>query len=136
LNKKGFTLVELIVVITVLAILIAALTPAVMGVLGRARRSADEADARSVLMAAKVLSIDNPSVIPAQTGTNNYQDLIGAEMTGGNLITGALFTVHFRDNYPVSVVLSTNARSRGTVTVGMDPVPTGDNTTTRTFTAP
>ena len=119
-----------------MAILISALTPAVMGVLGRARRSADESDARSVLVTAKMIAIETPAGIPAQTGDDNYQDLIEAEMTGGNLITGALFTVHFQDNYPVSVVLSTNARSGGTVTVGMNPVPTGENTATRTFTAP
>jgi len=53
-GKKGFTLVELIVVIVIIAILIAALTPAILGVIERARKSADEADARSIMLAAQV----------------------------------------------------------------------------------
>jgi len=65
-RKKGFTLVELIVVIVIIAILVAALTPAVLGVINRANRSADEADARSVMMAASVAALaQNPPGRPA-----------------------------------------------------------------------
>jgi type IV pilus assembly protein PilA len=136
MNKKGFTLVEMIVVIVVIAILIAALTPAVLGVVRRANVSADEADARSVLMVASMLAVDSKGTVPAQTGDNNFQQLIENEMSGGGIVPGALFTVHFEDNFPVTVVLTTNARSNGTVTVGRNPAPTGNNIQTRTFTAP
>lgn len=42
-NKKGFTLVEMIVVIAILAILAAVLVPTLMGVVGDANAKADEA---------------------------------------------------------------------------------------------
>jgi prepilin-type N-terminal cleavage/methylation domain-containing protein len=136
LNQKGFTLVELIVVIAVVAILIAAVAPAALGVINRAQRTADESDARHVLTAATLITIGNNGTIPAQEGENNFQERMENELSGGNLVTGALFTVHIQDSFPVSVVLTTNARSNGTVTVGTNPVPTGDGVTTRTFTAP
>ena len=56
-RKKGFTLVELIVVIVVLAILIAALVPAILGIIDRANRMADEAFARALFTAGNVASI-------------------------------------------------------------------------------
>ena len=47
-DKKGFTLVELIVVIAILAILALILIPAITGYVDRANKSKDEANARSV----------------------------------------------------------------------------------------
>lgn len=58
-RKKGFTLVELIVVIVIIAILIAALTPAIMGVINRANESADRAELRVILLEAQAAAIDN-----------------------------------------------------------------------------
>jgi prepilin-type N-terminal cleavage/methylation domain-containing protein len=133
--NKGFTLVEMIVVIVIIAILIAAITPAALGVINRANRSADEADARNVLTVAALVVLSHGGV-PAQTGDNNFQEQMENELTGGNFTAGSLFTIHFKDNFPVSVVLTTNARTTGGVTVGVQPLPTGTNVTTRTFTAP
>ncbi len=50
LNKKGFTLVELIVVIVIILILAAALVPNVMRYIGQAKESAFQADASSYLV--------------------------------------------------------------------------------------
>ena len=46
-NKKGFTLVELIVVIAILAILMLILIPSVTGYIGKADRARKEANTRS-----------------------------------------------------------------------------------------
>jgi len=135
-NNKGFTLVELIVVIVIIAILIAALAPVILGAIRRANRVSDEADARNVLTAAAVVVLDFRARIPAQTGDNNFQELMERELIGGNFTPGALFTVHFKENFPVTVVLTTNARTDAGATVGQLPVPTGDGVVTRTFTAP
>jgi len=127
-NTNGFTLVEMIVVIVIIAILLAALTPAVLGVVRRANTTADEADARSVLMMAGVLAAEN------QTTVYTFQADMENEMHGGRFPTGALFTIHYEDGYPISVVFTTNARTTNGVTVGRYPIPA--DTQTRTFTAP
>ncbi len=45
-NKKGFTLVELIVVIAILAVLAGVLTPVVMNMVDKAKESAETANAK------------------------------------------------------------------------------------------
>lgn len=53
-NKKGFTLVELLVVLVILAILAAAIIPSMMGFIDRAKKESIAAEQRSVLLAAQV----------------------------------------------------------------------------------
>jgi type IV pilus assembly protein PilA len=48
LNKKGFTLIELIVVIAILAILAAILIPAVTGYITKATEARDQANCRAL----------------------------------------------------------------------------------------
>ena len=48
LNKKGFTIVELVIVIAVIAILSAVLIPTFSGVVGEANKTAVVADAKAV----------------------------------------------------------------------------------------
>ena len=48
LNKKGFTLIELIVVIAILAILALILIPSITGYIGRATEAKDSANARTL----------------------------------------------------------------------------------------
>lgn len=52
-NKKGFTLVELIVVLVILAILIALLVPALTGYIDKAKKRGVETEARNALIAAQ-----------------------------------------------------------------------------------
>ena len=88
-SKKGFTLVELIVVIVILAILIAALTPAILGVINRANVSADQADVRSVMMAGSVAgSLKTPPGVPDE-------DEIKAEIIGAANIQDGTYTIFF-----------------------------------------
>ncbi len=55
-NKKGFTLVELIVVLVILAILAALLIPALTGYIDKAREKQITAETRQVVMAAQTLA--------------------------------------------------------------------------------
>lgn len=50
-NKKGFTLVELIVVLVIIAILAAVLVPTVSGYIKRANRTADQSAAKTAYTA-------------------------------------------------------------------------------------
>lgn len=54
-NKKGFTLVEVIVVLVILAILAAILIPTLTGYIDKANEKAVMAEARSAVMAANTL---------------------------------------------------------------------------------
>ena len=54
-KKKGFTLVELIVVLVILAILAALLIPALTGYIDKAKRKDIVAETRSTVMAAQTL---------------------------------------------------------------------------------
>ena len=55
-NKKGFTLVELIVVLVILAILAALLVPALTGYIDKAKRKSIVAETRQAVMAAQTLA--------------------------------------------------------------------------------
>ncbi len=54
-NKKGFTLVELIVVLVILAILAALLVPALTGYIDKAKKKSIIAETRQCVMAAQTL---------------------------------------------------------------------------------
>ena len=54
-NKKGFTLVELIVVLVILAILAALLIPALTGYIDKAKNKSVVAETRQAVMAAQTL---------------------------------------------------------------------------------
>ena len=55
-NKKGFTLVELIVVLVILAILAALLVPALTGYIDKANKDKVIAECRSVVVAAQTVA--------------------------------------------------------------------------------
>ncbi len=77
LNKKGFTIVELVIVIAVIAILAAVLIPTFSGVVDKANKSAALQEARNTLT-EYVVSLDEkiPSeidlVIRVNKGTTDY----------------------------------------------------------------
>lgn len=54
-NKKGFTLVELIVVLVILAILAALLVPALTGYIDKAKEKQIVAETRQIVMAAQTI---------------------------------------------------------------------------------
>ncbi len=74
-NNKGFTLVELIVVLVILAILAAILVPALLGYIDQAKSKQSMINARTVLTAAQaeMSAIYGSKAVPEdiKTGTHN-----------------------------------------------------------------
>ena len=73
-NKKGFTLVELIVVLVILAILAALLVPALTGYIDKAKRKSIVAETRQVVMAAQTLVDEKYGTVDAGADTIKIAD--------------------------------------------------------------
>lgn len=70
-NKKGFTLVELIVVMAILAILAAVIVPSVTGYIQKAQESTNLSNAQMVYNAAQLYLIDQDT---AGQESSNFTD--------------------------------------------------------------
>ena len=68
-NKKGFTLIEMIVVIAIIGILAAILVPSMSGYLSTARASKQEANARTIYTAAQAAVTSLETATTAVNGT-------------------------------------------------------------------
>lgn len=73
-NKKGFTLVELIVVLVILVILAALLVPALTGYINRAKEKSAIAEARQVVMAAQTIANEKTGALDINKYTNAVTD--------------------------------------------------------------
>ena len=85
-NKKGFTLMELLVVITIIAVLAAVSIPQIIGVIQRAQDAAITADMRAIHMhAVKLHAVGVPPLL----ATGNFDTI---RCTGGNADIMAMCT--------------------------------------------
>ena len=108
-SKKGFTLVELIVVLVILAILAAMLVPALTGYIRRARQEKEFQAASTVLTATQVLVTEaygNEDADYSNVSIAKLEDLTGLSLktvtfevssatTGANAYTVTGITVSF-----------------------------------------
>lgn len=90
-NKKGFTLVELIVVLVILAILAALLVPALTGYIDKANKEKVISETRMVVMAAQTeVDLDYGSKTSSSTaGTYAGVNLGAADFTAATATTDA-----------------------------------------------
>lgn len=78
MKNKGFTLIEIIVVLVIIAILAAATIPTMLGFIDQARLKAMTAEVRAVYIAAQAYAAENRSIEPETfTDTKIANDLKG-----------------------------------------------------------
>lgn len=70
-NNKGFSLVELIIVIAIMAILACALAPALIKYINKSRRSADISNADTIRTACQTAMSDEDAMVAIGTGVTD-----------------------------------------------------------------
>lgn len=85
-NKKGFTLVEMLIVVAIIAILIAVSIPLVSSALEKARDATDQANERAAKAVAvvKYLGVEDGSLEATGTGTYYYDATNGELLKDGD----------------------------------------------------
>ena len=88
LNKKGFTLIELIVVIAIIAILAVILIPRFTGFTDNANQKAAMSDARNIALAANAIRMQQTTAANITTGDIvKYTGLTFTGTVGGKTFT-------------------------------------------------
>ncbi len=92
-GKKGFTLIEVIVILAVIAILAAVLTPMIIGYISDARKSAAESDVKTIATAVQAFNRDMKdwpiwAAGTARTSAATKYDAL--QSTDGNTPTGTI----------------------------------------------
>ena len=88
-HKKGFTLIEMLVVIAIIAILVAIVIPTVSSATAKAKAATDAANLRSVLGQANVLLMDND--------TNTAATIAGMQPISCVTVPGAVAYVGYQE---------------------------------------
>lgn len=73
-KKKGFTLIELVIVIAILAILAAILIPSISGYVNKANDARNQANGRSVYMAATLAVSENEDTEKQKAAASSLSD--------------------------------------------------------------
>lgn len=84
MNKKGFTIVELVIVITVIAILSAVLVPTFAGVISNSKDSAAAQEAKAAY--TQYLTDEDNAEDPAENFIYNYGEKRVVVIKAGNLV--------------------------------------------------
>jgi len=113
MNKKGFTLVELLAVIVILTLLLLIVVPSIMSVLDRAEIQFTEAQERLILQAATQYIEDNKETI-AQLKEPTVNYVITLKTLGNGYITLPLYDAKTRKEInPENVTVTVTKNSYG-----------------------
>ena len=121
-NKKGFTLVEMLIVVAIIAILIAVSIPLVSNALERARHATDAANERAAKAEILILYLaGNDAEIDGTTGAITFDKIYYYDATDGRVTgtapTGAKATYGQHKNHKL---LAIKVSEDGVVTMQWD----------------
>jgi len=121
MNKKGFTLIEMLAVIAIIAVLVAIIVPAVGSSTAKAKAAADAANLRSVLSAATIELAaegdldDLAASVPASKTDSTYK-VVRVVQNGDAL--EAFYTKTAADTTGMSIAELSKRAEDGTSTAG------------------
>ena len=116
MNQKGFTLVELIIVIAILGILVALFVPRIMGNVEDARKSKEISNARTI--ASEITSFNAKE--KAKTGGGSPFGL-NSTVTKGDLATADPAIRRAEKDFPDDKVVLIKVDSAGNATIEIQP---------------
>lgn len=109
-NNKGFSLVELIIVIAIMAILAGAIAPALIRYIDKSRKSNDVSSCKTIKTAIET-ALGNESVYELLTtgsGAYCYVYITPGQVTGTTTTTGAQSCINFEGQSTESVINGKN----------------------------
>lgn len=121
LGNKGFSLVELIVVIAIMAVLVGVLAPTLIRNVEKSRESTDLQNLDSIRQSVvTAMSTESVAGLTPTTGTSSivYSSL-AADGSGSTTLTGALYDEMKEDN-TLGVNMKSKAAKTGTIKILID----------------
>ena len=94
LNRKGFTLAELLVVVAILGILVAISVPLFSSRLEAAKKSTDEANARAAKAVAAALMMEDTALTGGDDGDHGDHGVYYYDAENGTLEDGSAITAY------------------------------------------
>ena len=91
-GQKGFTLIEVLVVVAILGILAAVVVPRIGGLLGEGKQEAAETELRTIQIAVTAAMAENDwETINAKTGVSNFDNAVNDDTNNAvcDIETGA-----------------------------------------------
>ena len=86
-DNKGFSLVELIIVVAIMAILVGLLAPQYLKYVEKSRKSADASNLDEMVRAIQIYAADAEVTLPADTYTITINNSTGTSVKAANIAT-------------------------------------------------